>query len=241
MLKAAVLSLFLRPKTGPRFTWVDFHRPQAPEVRSTMEQATSHDEFADKYTKTGSIGQMLIARFFDGIQAMVNESGVTSGKALEVGAGQGFSTAKLNDMLAADVVLGASEFLPEQVAEAKTRNPGLDVIEESVYDLQRPDSSIDLIFCLEVLEHLEEPATALKELARVSSQYVVISTPREPIWCALNMARGKYLGSLGNTPGHIQHWSTGALKREAAPWFDVVASRTPLPWSILLLKPRNGA
>jgi len=61
-----------------------------------MEQATSHDEFADKYTKTGSIGQMLIARFFDGIQAMVNESGVTSGKALEVGAGQGFSTAKLN-------------------------------------------------------------------------------------------------------------------------------------------------
>jgi len=206
-----------------------------------MEQATSHDEFADKYTKTGSIGQMLLSRFFDGIEAMVTESGVASGKALEVGAGQGFSTAKLNNMLPENVVLSASEFLPEQVDEARTRNPGLEVIEESVYELNRDDSSIDLIFCLEVLEHLEDPATALKELARVSSQYVVISTPREPLWCALNFARGKYLGSFGNTPGHIQHWSTAALKREAQPWFDVVAFRTPIPWSILLLKPRKGA
>jgi hypothetical protein len=29
--------------------------------------------------------------------------------------------------------------------------------------------------------------------------------PREPIWRIGNMARGRYLGDLGNTPGHIQH------------------------------------
>ncbi len=205
-----------------------------------MHEATSHDEFADKYTKTGSVGQYLLNQFFVGIQSMVSHSAVTEGTALEVGAGQGFSTARLGAMLPEGVDLRASEFLPEQVAEAKLRNPGLEVVQESVYELDREDRSVDLIFCLEVLEHLDDPATALSELARVSSQYVIISTPREPLWCALNMARGKYLGAFGNTPGHIQHWSTRALKRAAEPWFDVIATRTPIPWSILLLKPRTG-
>jgi hypothetical protein len=60
--------------------------------------------------------------------------------------------------------------------------------------------------------------------------------PREPIWRLLNMMRGKYIGSLGNTPGHLQHWSTSEFRKFVAPVFNVVEVRTPLPWTILLMQ-----
>ena len=35
--------------------------------------------------------------------------------------------------------------------------------------------------------------------------------PREPLWRGLNMARGAYVKDLGNTPGHLNHWSRKAF------------------------------
>ena len=35
---------------------------------------------------------------------------------------------------------------------------------------------------------------------------VVVSVPREPVFCALNLARGKNVTRLGNDPEHINHW-----------------------------------
>ena len=37
--------------------------------------------------------------------------------------------------------------------------------------------------------------------------YLLVCVPREPLWRGLNMARGAYLKDLGNTPGHLNHWS----------------------------------
>jgi len=59
----------------------------------------------------------------------------------------------------------------------------------------------------QVFEHLERPAAALSEMARVARRYVLVSVPREPLWRAANVAAGRYLRELGNTPGHIQHFS----------------------------------
>ena len=39
--------------------------------------------------------------------------------------------------------------------------------------------------------------------------------PREPLWRGLNMARGAYLKDLGNTPGHVNHWSKRSFHRAA--------------------------
>lgn len=44
---------------------------------------------------------------------------------------------------------------------------------------------------------------------------------------------------LGNTPGHVQHWSSMDLCRATAPWFDVAGMAQPLPWTILLLTPAS--
>ena len=53
------------------------------------------------------------------------------------------------------------------------------------------------------------------------------------------MARGKYISSLGNTPGHIQHWSKRSFLNMLNKYVDIVEVLTPLPWTIALCHARK--
>ena len=48
-------------------------------------------------------------------------------------------------------------------------------------------------------------------MARVARRWLLVSVPHEPLWRALNVARGAYLRELGNTPGHLNHWTRAAF------------------------------
>jgi ubiquinone/menaquinone biosynthesis C-methylase UbiE len=109
----------------------------------------------------------------------------------------------------------------------------------SIYELPYDDDRFELVVCCEVLEHLEHPARGLAELARVARRAVLISTPWEPVWRTMNVLRGKYVRELGNTPGHIQHFSRRGLIALARTRLTIVAKRTPLPWTVLLGEPRG--
>ena len=69
------------------------------------------------------------------------------------------------------------------------------------------DGEFDLAAAIEVLEHVPDPERAVAEMARVARRHLLVSVPREPLWRALNVARGAYLRELGNTPGHVNHFS----------------------------------
>ena len=86
------------------------------------------------------------------------------------------------------------------------------------------------------MEHLQSPEEALKVLQKVVDGYIILSVPQEPIWCALNLLRGKYISSFGNTPGHIQHWSRKKFIELVAQYFDIVEIKTPFPWTMILCK-----
>ena len=73
------------------------------------------------------------------------------------------------------------------------------------------DGEFDLVAATEVLEHVPDPAAALAEMARVAGAFLLVSVPHEPLWRALNLARGAYLRELGNTPGHLNHWTRRAF------------------------------
>ena len=51
---------------------------------------------------------------------------------------------------------------------------------------------------------------------------------RASIFRGLNLA-GKYCRALGNSPGRLNHWSSRAIRRPVAKFFDVEQVVTPLP------------
>ncbi|WP_207642472.1 hypothetical protein, partial [Desulfosporosinus sp. I2] len=69
--------------------------------------------------------------------------------------------------------------------------------------------------------------------------HIILSVPREPLWRILNLARGKYIPDLGNTPGHIQHWSKKSFLRLVNRYFDVLEVKSPLPWTMVLCRIRH--
>lgn len=211
-------------------------QPVSNNIDNPGRQMNLTENFRDKYTKSGRIGGWLINRFYGVINEFVRKCATETKTVLEIGVGEGFSTQRIRQMLPRDVRLEASEFHVDLVRLAQQRNPDIHVSQESIYALNRQPSSFDLVLCLEVLEHLENPQAGLAELARVCRKFCIVSVPREPVWRLLNMMRGKYLRELGNTPGHLQHWSADGFREFVAPTFDVMEVRTPLPWTILLMR-----
>lgn len=109
----------------------------------------------------------------------------------------------------------------------------------SIYDIPVTDAyRADMVVCCEVMEHLDDPQAGLAKLHALTTSHCLLSVPREPLWRIMNMARGSYLGDLGNTPGHIQHWSKSGFVAFASTLFDVVEVHAPIPWTVLLCRKR---
>jgi 2-polyprenyl-3-methyl-5-hydroxy-6-metoxy-1,4-benzoquinol methylase len=106
----------------------------------------------------------------------------------------------------------------------------------NIYELKAGEDSAELIVCIEVLEHLEDPEAGLRALQKVTTQSLILSVPREPLWRALNLARGKYILRLGNTPGHVQHWSKHEFVQLVSKYFEVVEVRSPFPWTMVFCR-----
>lgn len=195
------------------------------------------EDFSGKYEDSGFIAKYLVNNYFKAVEKLLSKThNVTS--AHEIGAGEGLSTLRLNKMVEN---LSASEYVEDLVNIAKKNNPKINVFQESVYQLKYKNSSVDLVFLLEVLEHLDYPELALEELERVSNKYLILGVPREPLWRFLNICRLKYLNDLGNTPGHLNHWSKRSIIRLIEKKYgQIIAVKSVIPWTIILAEKRNN-
>jgi len=191
----------------------------------------------DKYATTNPIEQRMMRGFFDALDEMLGD--LTPSTVVEVGAGEGRVTERLVDRFPDATVIGL-DLVDDELA-GDWAELGLPMFFGDATRLPFTDRSIDLVVGLEVLEHVPGPESALREIARVCRGAAVLSVPREPIWRAGNMARGRYLGDLGNTPGHVNHWSSRAFRQFVGAEFDVQASRRPLPWTMVRATPRQPA
>ncbi len=194
--------------------------------------------YFDKYRSTRRIHRILMDGFIRTARAFMQAA--QPRRVLEVGCGSG----DLADRLLDPAVWPAArvpeycgtDICPDQIALACARYPGRAFHTCSVYRLPYPDASVDLVVACEVLEHLADPARALEEIARVTRGYVLISVPREPLWRGLNLCRGAYWRHLGNTPGHVQHFSVRSLRRLVERQFSIEAERRPIPWIMCLAR-----
>ena len=189
-----------------------------------------------KYTSNNRLVQYLNRVYLRNITALVDRA--RPRRLLDVGCGEGVVLRHLDRHLRSVTVVGLDvDGTGLRVAQSQN---SVSLVQGSVYALPFASGSFDLVLCCEVLEHVERPAAALAELARVSSDRVLLSVPNEPIWRMSNMARGKYLRHFGNTTGHIQHWTRWAFLRLARGHLDPIEVRTWLPfWSMLLARTRR--
>jgi ubiquinone/menaquinone biosynthesis C-methylase UbiE len=188
----------------------------------------------DKYRSPNPVHRMLMRGFLDAAGELVGR--VESQRVLEIGCGPGDLAQVLfsrhgNRYVGLDVS-------PEEVEAARRRCPQLEFLPASAYRLPFRDGAFDLVVACEVLEHLEAPDVALKEIVRVCRGYVLASVPWEPVWSLLNVARGAYLSRLGNTPGHVQRFSRRAIRTLIRRHLDLVSLRRPFPWTMILARTR---
>src|SRR6266545_1005603 len=166
----------------------------------------------DKYRSRNPIHRALVSGFLRAARELVTQAAPAT--VLEVGCGSGDLAARL---FRADgppsVAYTEIDISPEEVARARARYPVGKFQVASAYDLPLPDRAFDLVVVCEVLEHLDRPADCLREVERVCAAHVLVSVPWEPVWRILNLVRGQYWRRLGNTPGHVQHFSRRNCRR----------------------------
>lgn len=189
----------------------------------------------DKYGTRNPVARALMAGFMGGATSLYRLAAADT--VLEVGCGEGHLAQAL---LASAAKPSRFEITDLDIGRVPADLPApLQPQQADVYKLPYPDASFDLVVCCEVLEHLEDPEAGLAEVTRVAKHRVLLSTPWEPVWRAMNMARGKYLTDLGNTPGHIQHFSRRGLEALASRHLSILQRRSPLPWTMLLGAPNR--
>lgn len=192
----------------------------------------------DKYGSRHPIVRWLMDGFDNAVSELVDIASPSS--IYEVGCGEGHWLLRWHAKGIPSAGCDISGHVLDMARE-NTAGSGLpfDSFEQcSIYDVERHPDPRELIVCCEVLEHIDDPLRGLQALSRIAGGYVVLSVPREPVWRVLNMARGKYLSDLGNTPGHIQHWSSRSFQQLVSQVFDIVEVREPLPWTMLLCRRR---
>jgi 2-polyprenyl-3-methyl-5-hydroxy-6-metoxy-1,4-benzoquinol methylase len=189
----------------------------------------------DKYGSTNPVVRRLMAGFESTLDELFEQADPQT--LLDVGCGEGILTHRWAQRLAPRRIVGIDLEDPAIQAEWRKRAlPNLEYRIMKAENLPFADGEFDVASAIEVLEHVPDPAHTLAEMARVASGHLLVSVPREPIWRAVNMARGAYLKDLGNTPGHVNHWSKRAFVAECSRHGEVVEARSPFPWTMLLVR-----
>jgi ubiquinone/menaquinone biosynthesis C-methylase UbiE len=188
----------------------------------------------DKYGTANPMTRRLMRGFLSALDDLLPREAPT--RVLEIGTGEGVIAGRVRGRYPTASVVGLDLDDPRLADE--WRAAGLPCVVGDATRLPLRHDSIDLVLAIEVLEHVEHAEAALAEIARVATGDVVLSVPREPLWRALNMARGAYLRDRGNTPGHVRHWSSARFVDLVSRHLDVRRVVRPVPWTVVAARAR---
>ena len=194
----------------------------------------------NKYASGNPIARRLVQGFLKSHRELLSR--ISANRVLDVGCGEGFLLAQIQDDLP-EARVTALDLDPATVAESRDCCPSAGVLVADAEQLPFPTGSFDLVVACEVLEHLPHPHQAVAEFRRVLADDGVLlaSVPWEPVWRMLNVARGAYLSDWGNTPGHLNHFSRrDFLQLVEQSGFRVREIRRPFPWTFLLAGAETG-
>jgi SAM-dependent methyltransferase len=183
-----------------------------------------------KYRSKNPVVQHLVGRFLHRVSELAASE--RPRRILEVGCGEGIVLATLAARLPGSRLDGL-ELDETALEEARKRCPGATLVRGDACALPFGDQSFDLVVCLEVLEHLPEPARALRELRRVARAGCLLSVPYEPFFRLGNLLRGKNVTRLGDPTDHLQHWGAREFAAFCGRELAVRIRTTAFPWLIV--------
>jgi len=190
------------------------------------------------YDKYGSTNP-LVKRMMDGFECALADlfQAASPTSLLDVGCGEGVLVHKWAQRMEPARVVGIDLEEPSiQAGWAQRTAPNLEYKVMKAENLPFAENEFDMACAIEVLEHVPDPEHTLAEMARCAEHRLLVSVPREPLWRMLNMVRGAYLKDLGNTPGHLNHWSKRSFVKLLSGYGKVVEARSPFPWTMLLVR-----
>jgi 2-polyprenyl-3-methyl-5-hydroxy-6-metoxy-1,4-benzoquinol methylase len=188
----------------------------------------------DKYGSSNPVVRRMMAGFEADVDALLALADPES--VLDVGCGEGILVHRWAALAPHRRMVGVDlEESSIQAGWEQHQAPNLQYCLARGEELPFEDSEFDLVSAIEVLEHVPDPSGTLTEMKRCAKHHLLVSVPREPLWRALNLARGAYWGALGNTPGHLNHWSRRSFVALLGAHGEVVEVRSPLPWTVLLV------
>jgi ubiquinone/menaquinone biosynthesis C-methylase UbiE len=198
---------------------------------SNLEEVAGN--YFNKFQSKNFVHKILIKNY---IKALVSYMKVLAPKnILDIGCGEGEIEKILKEKFNDIKITGLDK--DEGVArEAKKLNREVDFVIADAGKIPFTDNRFDIGLCLEVLEHTRCLDDVLTELRRVTSRAVIISVPYEPYWRLLNLARCKYLKRLGNTPGHLNHFSKNKICNLVNKYFLIQELKTVFPWIFILAR-----
>jgi 2-polyprenyl-3-methyl-5-hydroxy-6-metoxy-1,4-benzoquinol methylase len=189
----------------------------------------------DKYGSSNPVVRRLMGGFERTLQELFDRAAPAT--LLDVGCGEGVLVERWARQLGGGRVVGIDlEEESIQAGWAERGAPNLEYRVMQAENLPFEENEFDLATAVEVLEHVPDPAHTLTEMGRCAERHLLVSVPREPLWRGLNMVRGAYISQLGNTPGHVNHWSRRSFVKLLSRYGDVIEVRSPFPWTMLLVR-----
>ena len=143
---------------------------------------------------------------------------------LEVGCGDGFGMYHMQEL---GRVFGCDISRP-----MLRRNPVKQTLAEAdIYRLPYADKTFDLVYCWEVLHHIDDVAGAIREMARVSRKYVLVFEPNSfnPPMALFGLVWPAEIGLLRFTPWFLgkQFQRSGLTDFQTLTVGTFTANRTP--------------
>jgi ubiquinone/menaquinone biosynthesis C-methylase UbiE len=205
-----------------------------PDIIAAVSATPVAGNVYDKYGSANPAVRRLMASFLTALDALVADAAPDS--VLDVGCGEGIVTRRIA-RLAPGRVTGIDVASPRLRAAWDAAGERVEYVVGDAQALPFADGEFDLVSLVEMLQLVEDPGQALAEAARVARRAVIVTVPREPLWRMLNVVRGAYVRELGDTPGHLHHWSRRAIADLVSAHVPVVTVRSAAPWTLILARP----
>ncbi|MCK4352482.1 class I SAM-dependent methyltransferase [candidate division WOR-3 bacterium] len=162
--------------------------------------AFSKSDWDNFWQNKSNINQYLEVNRIDFYKEVIDKiQPYLKGKIIDVGCGTGDFLRLLKNKYPSCLEIFGSDISDASIERCKNIIPDGKFIQSDIFHLNFKDKYFDVVICMELLEHIEFPHDALKELTRIckTNGYAILTVPN---------------GEIDTFEGHLNFWNLESFK-----------------------------